>query len=120
MAVDKSQRVDVCFTKTDKTPAPGEYAKQTTKSSAAEMEISNPYERKQGSDLQKIRSQTKWHTRVNTVPSIPGKGPVFFMPEDILPVIFDEESVAEEINYRSQIRKQVQTSGHQVREDLVI
>jgi hypothetical protein len=48
------------------------------------MEISNPFEKKSVNHLQKIRSQTKWHTRVKTVPSIPGKGPVFFMPEDIL------------------------------------
>jgi len=91
MAADNSQRIDVCCTKTDQTPGPGEYAKQTTKSSTAEMVITNPYERKVTADLQKIRSQTKWHTRINTVPSIPGKGPVFFMPEDILPVILDDE-----------------------------
>jgi|LauGreDrversion4_2_1035121.scaffolds.fasta_scaffold879459_1 hypothetical protein len=84
MAADKSQRVDVCFTSTDVTPAPGDYEKQTTKSSTAGMVMSNPFERKSAIDLQVIRSQTKWHSRVKTVPSIPGKGPVFFMPEDIL------------------------------------
>ena len=47
------------------------------------MEISNPFEKKSANDQQRIRSQTKWHTQVKTVPSIPGKGPVFFMPEDI-------------------------------------
>jgi hypothetical protein len=47
------------------------------------MEVSNPFEKKSANDQQRIRSQTKWHTQVKTVPSIPGKGPVFFMPEDI-------------------------------------
>jgi len=35
MAADNTQRVDVCFVKADKTPAPGQYDKKTTKSSSA-------------------------------------------------------------------------------------
>ena len=76
--------MDVCFTSTDVTPAPGDSEKPTTKSSTASMGRSNPFERKPAIDLQIIRSQTKWHSRVKTVPSIPSKGPVVFMPEDIL------------------------------------
>lgn len=34
MAADKSERLDVSLAKTEITPAPGDYAKQTTKSSA--------------------------------------------------------------------------------------
>ena len=45
MASDKTQRIDVCFTKKDVTPAPGDYAKPTTKSSVYE-EITSPFERK--------------------------------------------------------------------------
>ena len=92
MAADNTQRVDVCFVKADKTPAPGQYDKKTTKSSSAQMQLENPYERKTVDDLQKIRSQSKWHTKIKTVASIPGKGPIFFMPEDILPIIADDES----------------------------
>ena len=56
------------------------------------MQLENPYERKTVDDLQKIRSQSKWHTKIKTVASIPAKGPIFFMPEDILPIIADDES----------------------------
>ena len=70
MASDKTQRIDVCFTKKDVTPAPGDYAKPTTKTSVYE-EITSPFERKSELVNKKIRSQGKWHHRIKTVPSIP-------------------------------------------------
>ena len=45
MASDKTQRIDVCFTQKDVNPAPGDYAKKTTKSSVFN-EIASPFERK--------------------------------------------------------------------------
>ena len=54
------------------------------------------------------------------MPSIPGKGPIFFMPEDILPVIDDEESVFERAVDRQTTQSKLQETFNYNTKDNVI